>query len=79
MDMAYGRDAPHQFYLLREYKRNKGKVGFSKAKALLESDDRERARGYAGRIVALTGGKALYWRVKALENGLTHPSRLNAG
>ena len=32
----------------------------------------ERARDYAGRIVALTGGKALCWRVKALEKGLAH-------
>ena len=49
-----------------------GIVGFSEAKALLGSDDMEQARSYAGRIVALTGGKALRWRVKALENGLTH-------
>ena len=32
----------------------------------------EQAREYAGRMVALTGDKALYWRVKALEKGLTH-------
>ena len=39
---------------------------------MLESDDMEQAREYAGRIVALTGGKALYWRDKALGKGLTH-------
>ena len=48
-------------------------MGFSEAKALLfGADDMEQAREYADRIVALTGGKALYWRVKALDKGLTH-------
>ena len=61
-----------QFHLLRECKRNIGKAGFSEAKALLESNDMEQARERAGRIVALTGGKARHWRVKALEKGLTH-------
>ena len=61
-----------QFHPLREYKRNIGKVGMAEAKALRGSDDMERARERAGRIVALTGGNALYWRVKALEKGLTH-------
>ena len=32
----------------------------------------EQARDYAGRIVALTRGMALRWRVKALEKRLTH-------
>ena len=32
----------------------------------------EQARERAGRIVALTGGKALRCRVKALRKGLTH-------
>lgn len=50
-----------------------GSLGFSEAKALLESDAMERARGYAGRIVAVTGGKARYWRVKTLRKGMTHP------
>ena len=75
IDMAYDRRAPHQlchFHLLREYKRNIGGVGLAEAKALLESDDMEQARKYAGRIVALTSGKALYRCVKALEKGLTH-------
>lgn len=75
IDMAYDRETPHQlcqFHLLREYKRNIGNVGFSEAKALLGSDDMEQARDYAARIVALTGGKALYWCVKALGKGLTH-------
>ena len=73
--MAYDRDTPHQlcqFHLLRECKRNIGRVGFSDAKALLGSDDMEQARDYARRIVALTDGKALLWRVKALDKGLTH-------
>ena len=61
-----------QFHLLREYKRNIGSVGYSEAKALLDADDMEQARDYAGRIVALMGGKAFYWRVKALERGLAH-------
>ena len=39
---------------------------------MLESDDIEQARDYAGWIVALTGGKARYWRVKALGKWLTH-------
>ena len=42
------------------------------AKALLYADDMEQAREHAGRIVALTRGKALRWRVKALRKGLTH-------
>ena len=49
IDMAYGRGAPHQlcqFHLLREYKRNIGKAGFSEAKALLGADDMEQAREY---------------------------------
>ena len=73
--MSYDRGAPHQlrqFHLLREYKRNIGIVGFSDAKALLDADDIEQAREHAGRIVALSHGKALRWRVKALEKGLTH-------
>ena len=59
--MAYDRGTPHQlcqFHLLREYKRDIGKVGFSQAKALLRTDDMERAREYACRIVALPRGKA---------------------
>ena len=75
IDMAYGKGAPHQlcqFHPLREYKRNIGGAGFPEAKALLESDDADQARKHAGRIVALTGGKAPYWRVKALEKGLAH-------
>ncbi len=75
IDMAYDRGTPHQlcqFHLLRECSRNIGVVGFSEAKALLGSDDIEQAREYAGRIVALTGGKALRWCVKALRKGLTH-------
>ena len=75
IDMAYGRGTPHQlcqFHLLREYTRNIGIAGFAEAKALLGSDDIEQARGHAGRIVALTRGKALRWRVKALRKGLTH-------
>ena len=32
----------------------------------------DQARDYAGRIVGLTGGKSLYWRVKALGKGLAH-------
>ena len=46
--MAYDRGAPHQlrqFHLLREYKRNIGIVGFSDAKALLDANDIEQARG----------------------------------
>ena len=42
IDMAYGRDAPHQlgqFHPLRECKRNIGGVGLAEAKALLESYD----------------------------------------
>ena len=69
IDMAYGRSAPH---LLCEYKRNIGKVGISEAKALLGSDDMEQDRKYVGPIVALTGGKAWHWYVKALRKGLTH-------
>ena len=79
IDTAYDRGTPHQlrqFHLLREYKRNIGGVGFSEAKALLDADDMEQARERAGRIVALTRGKALRWRVKALRKGLTH---LNTG
>ena len=75
IDMAYDRGTPHQlcqFHLLRECARNIGVVGFAEAKALLESDDMEQAREHAGRIVALTRGKALLWRVKALRKGLTH-------
>ena len=67
--MVYGRGTPHQlrqFHLLREYKRNIGKVGFAEAKALLGSDDIEQAAENAGRVVALTRGKAL-------RKGLTHP------
>ena len=73
--MAYDKGAPHQFcqfHLPRECKRNIGEVGFSDAKALLGVDDMEQARAYAGRIVALTGGKAIYWRVKALRKELPH-------
>ena len=69
IDMAYGRGDLH---LLCEYKRNIGKVGISKAKTLLGSDDMEQARKYVGRIVALAGGKAWHWYVKALRKGLTH-------
>ena len=72
IDIAYGWGTPHQmcqFHLPRECKRNIGGVGLAEAKALLESDDMEQARGHAGRIVALTRGKALYWRVKALRKG----------
>ena len=76
IDMAYDRNTPHQlrrFHLPRECKRNIGGVGFSEAKALLGPGDvMEQALDYAGRIVALTGGKALYWRVKALDKWLTH-------
>ena len=84
IDMAYGKGAPHQlcqFPMLRECKRNIGGVGLAEAKALLGSDDMGQAREYAGRIVALTGDKALYWRVKALEKRLTHlrRGRLNTG
>ena len=78
IDMTYGRGTPHQlrqFHLLREYKRNIGGVGFSEAKVLLGSDDMDQARKCAGQIVALTRGKALYWRVKALEKGLAHLRR----
>ena len=32
----------------------------------------EQTREYVGRIVALTGEKALCWRVKALDKGLPH-------
>ena len=32
----------------------------------------EQVRAYAGRIMALTGGNALYWCVKALGKWLTH-------
>ena len=73
--MAYDRDTLHQlcqFHLLCEYTRNIGIVGFSEAMALLGSDDMEQAREHADRIVALTGGKALRWCVKALRKGLTH-------
>ena len=73
--MAYGMGTPHQlcqFHLLREYKRNIGGVAFSEATALLGLDDMDQTRDYAGRIVALTRGKALHWRVKALRKGLTH-------
>ena len=62
--MAYGKGTPHQLcqsHPLREYTRNIGKVGFSEAKALLGSSDMARARECVGRIVELTGGKALYW------------------
>ena len=75
IDMAYDMGTPHQlcqFHLLRECTRNIGIAGFAEAKALLGSDDMEQAREHAGRIVALTGGKALYWCVKALRKGLTH-------
>ena len=75
IDMAYDRNTPHQlcqFHLLREYKRNIGGVGFTEARALLGSEDMEQAREYAGRIVALTGGKARHWCNKALRKGLTH-------
>ena len=61
-----------QFHPLREYKRNICGVGLSEAKALLESNDMEQAQEYAGRIIALTREKAIYWCVKALEKGLTH-------
>lgn len=47
-------------------------MGGAEAKALLGSDEMEQAREYADRVVALTGGKALYWRFKALDKGLTH-------
>lgn len=47
-------------------------MGFSEAKALLRADDMGQAREYAGRIMALTGGRALYWCVKALDKELTH-------
>ena len=69
IDMAYDRGTPHQlcqFHLLREYTRNIGIVGFAEAKALLGADDMEQAKEHADRIVALTGGNALRWRVKAL-------------
>ena len=59
--MAYDKDTPHQlcqFHLLREYKRNIGIVEFSETNALLDADDMEQARGYAGLILALTGDKA---------------------
>ena len=73
--MAYDRDTPRQlcqFHLLSERKRNIGGVGFSDSKAPLGSDDMEQARDYTRRIVALTGGNALYWPDKALDKGLTH-------
>ena len=73
--MVYGKGVPNQLYqfrLLREYRRNMGKAGFSEAKALLGANDMEQARECAGRIVALTDGKAIYWRVKAFSKGLTH-------
>ena len=63
IDMTYDKDTSHhlcQFHLLREYKRNIGSVGFSDAKALIGADYMKQAREYAGRIVALTGGKAWY-------------------
>ena len=72
IDMAYGRDTPHQlrqFHLLREYKRNIGIVGFSEAKALLGSGDMEQARNHAGRIMELMGGKALYWCCQSVGKG----------
>ena len=73
--MAHDRGALRQlcqFHLLRECKRNICGVGFLEAKALREADHMEQARDYARRIVALTGGKALYWRNKTLRKGLTH-------
>ena len=73
--MAYDRGTPHQlcqFHLLREYKRNIRERGVLGCQALLESDDMDQARECAGRVVPLTGIKALYWCVKALRKGLTH-------
>ena len=73
--MVYGSGASHQlcqFHLLREYRRNIGKVGWREAKELLASDDIETARMLADRIVKLAGGRARYWCVKALGQGLSH-------
>ena len=75
IDMAYGKgDSRHlcQFHMLCKYKRNIGKVGFSEGKSVAWLADMEQARAYAGRMLALTSGKSLYWRVKALGKGMTH-------
>jgi transposase-like protein len=75
IELAYGIQTPHQlcqFHLLREYRRNVGKVSWAEAKALLESQDWEEAQQWAQRLSRLTGGKAGYWCDKALEKGLTY-------
>ena len=56
---------------LRECKQI-GSVGFAAAKTLLDMNAMEWARDYACQIVALTGGKSLCRRVKALGKGLLY-------
>ena len=52
------------------------RVCIPRRKPLLRSDDMDQAREYAGRIVALAGGKYQYRGVKALGKGLTHLRRV---
>ncbi len=59
--MVYGRVVSHQlcqFHLLREYRRNIGKLGFGLAKELLNAESVTQARKL-GR--ELTRGRASYW------------------
>ncbi len=73
--LVYGRQAHHQlyqFHLLREYRRNLGRTGWREALALLGSQSRDEARGYAAQIVELTEGAGEYWCRKALGSGLRH-------
>ena len=75
IDLVYGRGAPHQlcvFHLLREYRRNIGKVGFAEARHLLSAASVSEGRRWARRIVRVTGGAARYWCEKALTKGLRH-------
>ncbi len=58
--------------LLREYRRDIGGLGFAQAKALLGADSLSQARELAAELIALTNGRAAYWCVKALKQGLAH-------
>lgn len=75
IEWVYGVQVPHQlcqFHLLREYRRNVGKVGWTEAKALLGSQSRIEAQEWAKRLQRVTGGKAGYWCDKVLQKGLTY-------
>ena len=47
IELVYGREAPRQLHLLREYRRNVGNRGFRAARALLGSAGRSEAREHA--------------------------------